>query len=92
MEGIEFNNESMSKHIAIEKKLPKMVSLVMKLGVSDPKKANYILLVISLIFIIISFYFFIQSTKSEEKSNSEIIKEQQILMQARSDGDRLSPK
>ncbi len=82
MEGIEFETErSLQRPIEVKRELPKMTKLVMKFGVSDPTKANSVLLIFAIITFIISIFLFINSGNSEGKSKSASTNEDQILIQ-----------
>ncbi len=84
MEGIEFNNDASPQRIYTEERQPTMIRLVMKLGISDPMKANYILLVLSFTLIVVSVFLFIFPGSSKTDLKPVILDRNTILMQMQS--------
>ncbi len=79
MERIEFNNEAKVQYVSTQPKISKLVKLVMKFGVSDPAKANFVLLIVAIFIFIISIILINRS--SEEESKPVITDREQIIIQ-----------
>ncbi len=84
MEGIEFNNDTLPQHVVIEEKQPKLIRILMKLGVSDPIKANYILLCIAFSFIVASVFLFVGPGSAKTDLKPIIIDQQRVIREMQS--------
>lgn len=84
MNGIEFNNDISPQQTVIQERLPTMIRFVMKFGISDPEKANYILLVLSFTAIVISVFLFIFPGSSKTDLKPIIHDRNAILIQMQS--------
>ena len=79
MERIEFNNEARVQYASTQPKISKLVRLVMKFGISDPAKANFLLLIVAIFIFIVSII--LVTSSSQEKSKPVIMDRDQILIQ-----------
>jgi len=84
MNGIEFNKDTSPQQIVIQERLPTMIRFVMKFGISDPEKANYILLVLSFTAIVVSVFLFIFPGSSKTDLKPVIHDRNAIIMQMQS--------
>jgi hypothetical protein len=83
VEGIEFETGNLPKKKIVER-FPLMVRVVMKLGVHDPIKANYILLGLSFTMIVASVFLFVGPGSNKTDLKPIIIDKQRALMEMQS--------
>lgn len=83
MEGIEFEGGVLPKK-GIADQFPLMVRFVMKLGIHDPIKANYILLGLSFTMIVASVFLFVGPGSNKTDLKPIIIDKQRAIMDMQS--------
>lgn len=83
MEGIEFETGNLPRRKIVEK-FPLMVRFVMNLGISDPIKANYILLGLSFTMIVASVFLFVGPGSNKTDLKPIIIDKQRALFDMQS--------